>query len=82
MERIRRCGLCRESVSLGVGFKVSRVHAKPRVSLLLLLANQDVELSATSPAPCLPAFSQVSHLDEDRLNISEGEPTPIKYFVF
>jgi hypothetical protein len=39
-----------------VGFEVSYTQATLSVvhSLLLLSANQDVELSAPSPAPCLP----------------------------
>jgi hypothetical protein len=61
---IRRCGLVGGSVSLyGVGLKASYVQALPSVvhSLLLLLVDRDVELSASSPAPCLPACCHASH---------------------
>jgi hypothetical protein len=44
---------------MGVGFEVSYAQAKPSVAhkLLLLPSDQDVELSAPSPAPhsCLDA---------------------------
>lgn len=36
--KIRRCGPVGESVSLGVGFKVSKAHARPSVLLCLQLA--------------------------------------------
>jgi hypothetical protein len=42
-------------VSLRVGFEVSKVQARPSGSLFLLSADPDVELSASSPASCLPA---------------------------
>ena len=38
IKRIRRCGLVGGSVSLGVGFEISKAHAKPRVSLLMDLS--------------------------------------------
>ena len=38
-------------------------------SLLLLPADQDVELSAPSPAPCLPACRHVSLHDDNGLNL-------------
>jgi hypothetical protein len=43
-------------VSLGVGFDVLEAQARPSGSLFLPLlpVDLDVELSATSPAPCLP----------------------------
>ena len=43
----------RNCVTVGVGFEVSYAQAMPSVthSLLLLSADQDVELSAPSPAP-------------------------------
>jgi hypothetical protein len=52
-----------EEVSLGAGFKVLEAQARPSGSLALpadpadLTADPDVELSGTSPAPCLPAYS-------------------------
>jgi hypothetical protein len=41
---------------VGAGFEVSDTQAGPSVahSLLLLPVDQDVELSAPSPVPCLP----------------------------
>jgi hypothetical protein len=52
---IRRCGLDAESVSLGVGFGVSNAQARSSVLLFKSPSDLDVELSATFPAPCLPA---------------------------
>ena len=55
-ERIRGCALVGGSVSLGVGFKVSKDLARPSFSLFLPV-DQVVALS-TAPAPCaamLPA---------------------------
>jgi hypothetical protein len=37
--------------------------------LFLLPDNQDVEVSATSPAPCLPACHHASHCDNKELNL-------------
>jgi hypothetical protein len=61
---IRRCGLVGVGVALleevchyvGMGFEIFYVQATPRVarSLLLLPVDHAVELSAPSPAPCLP----------------------------
>jgi hypothetical protein len=45
---------------------------------LLLPADQDIELSAPSPAPCLPACYHASCLDDDGLNLWTCKPTPIK----
>jgi hypothetical protein len=53
-------------MSLWVGFEVSNAQAKPSVSLFLLSADQDVELSATlSPASCLSAYNHASHHDDN-----------------
>ena len=51
------------------GFEVLYAQATPSVthSLSLLLVNQDTELSAPSPAPCLPALLHVLH-DDNGLN--------------
>jgi hypothetical protein len=38
------------------------------LSLFLLTADLNVELSATSPAPCLPVFHHASRHDDNRLN--------------
>jgi hypothetical protein len=60
LRRIRRCGLLEVGglikgiMSLGVSFEVPKAQARPSVSsLLLLLTDPSVELSAISPAPCL-----------------------------
>ena len=48
----KKCGFVGD-VSLGAGFEVS--EAKPYIVVLFLLPiDQDVELSALSPVPCLP----------------------------
>ena len=38
---------------LGVGFEVTKTQARLSGSLFLLPVDLDVELSVTSPAPCL-----------------------------
>jgi hypothetical protein len=56
---IRRCGLFGGSVSLGSGLRSSSPGSVAH-SQFLLPVTPDVELSATSPAPCLPACCHVS----------------------
>lgn len=67
-ERIRVCDFVGGSVSLGMGFEVSEVQAKPSVSVFLLPAGLDVELSAPSPTPRLPAFYHASCHDDNGLD--------------
>jgi hypothetical protein len=45
IRRIRRYSLVGGSVSLQVGFKVSKAHARPILCLLAIHINQDVTLS-------------------------------------
>ena len=54
-----------------VGFGVSYAQVKPteRHSLPLLPVGQDTELSAPSPAPCLPASYRVSSHDDNGLSL-------------
>jgi hypothetical protein len=40
--------------------------------------DQDVNLSAPSPAPCHPGFCHVSCHDDNGLNLWNCKPTPIK----
>ena len=50
--------VCHSSVDFGV----SKTQPVPvSLSLFLLSADPDVELSATSPVPCLPACPHASH---------------------
>jgi len=52
--------LCwRKYVTRGVGFEVSEAQA---LSLCLLPEDQNKELPALSPAPCLPAHHHVSYM--------------------
>jgi hypothetical protein len=55
------CGLVEGSVSLGVGFEVSEAQARSRDFLFLLPVYLKVELSATSPGPCLPVSHHATH---------------------
>ena len=51
-----------------VGFEMSYVQATPSVSIHSLVpSDHDVELSAPSPAPCLPAAVMFLH-DDNELN--------------
>jgi hypothetical protein len=54
-----------------VGFEVIHAQAMHGVvhSLPLLPADQDVELSVPSLAPCLPACCHASHHDDNGLNL-------------
>jgi hypothetical protein len=57
---IRRCGLVGSVPVSG------RVLRSPMLKLPL---DEDVELSAPSPALCLPACCHASHHKDDRLNL-------------
>lgn len=59
--RIRKWALVGRSVSLKVGSEVSKAQVRPSVSLFLLPVDLDIELLATSPAPCLTACCHTSH---------------------
>jgi hypothetical protein len=56
---------------LGAGFESFSAQAMPSVahSLILLPADEDVELSVPSPAPCLPACCHASYHDDNELNL-------------
>ena len=56
-------------VSVGMVFEVSNAQARPLVTLFLLPADLDVELSDTSPAPSLLAYHHASHHDNNGLNL-------------
>ena len=68
-ERIRMCGLVGGSVSMVEECEALKAYAKPRVSLFFLPIDQVGELSALSPAPCLPSCCHASHHDDNRLNL-------------
>jgi hypothetical protein len=59
----------KKCVIMGSGFEVSYAQAMPSMTHSLLLAvDLDVELSAPSPAPCLPAHCHASCHDDNGLN--------------
>lgn len=69
-ERIDTCGLVRGGVSLGgedgMGFEVSEAQVRASGSLSPLpAADPDLDLLASSPAPCCHA----SHHGNNRLNL-------------
>lgn len=55
----RSCGLVGGNMPLGVDFEVSKSQDKPSISLYLLHADLDLELSTMSPASYLPACCHV-----------------------
>lgn len=61
------------------GFKSSS-HAQYH-SLFLMPANLDVECPVTSPAPCLSTCNYASHHDNNRLNLWNRKPAPMKCFT-
>ena len=63
----------------GVDFEVSDAQARPSVALTLP-ADQDVELSATCPAPCLSMWYHAFHHDNTELIIKNYKQAPIKCF--
>ena len=56
---------------MGTGFEVPYAQAALSVedSPLLLPVDQDVELSAPSPVPCLPACCHASRHNDNGLNL-------------
>jgi hypothetical protein len=62
-----------------------RVHLspirKPMPRKQLLPTDQNVETSAPSSAPHLPAYCHASCYDDKELNLWNCKPTPIKCFV-
>ncbi|EDL18447.1 mCG147608 [Mus musculus] len=66
-ERTKRCGLVGGSVSLGVDPEVPKPIPSLE-ALFLLSADSDIQLLATSPAPCLPACHPDLHLHENGLS--------------
>jgi hypothetical protein len=60
-EKMRRCVLSGGKLSQEVEFGISEAHARPRVYFFLLPVDPDVELLATSPAPCLPVCHYASY---------------------
>ena len=56
-------------MSLEMGLGVSSAQARPSGTLFLLPAHLDVELSATSPAPCLLVFCHASNHDDNGRNL-------------
>jgi hypothetical protein len=81
-DTIRRCGLVGENVSLRIGFEVSDAQAMLNViSFISLSADQDVKLSAPSPAPCLPICYHVSSHDNG-LNLRTLSQTQLNVFLY
>lgn len=70
-ERIRGYGLVEGSMSLRMGFEVSKAQARLDGSLFLLSKDPDVKLSATCPARCLSACHHASCHSGDGLDLSE-----------
>jgi hypothetical protein len=53
-ERMRKCGLVGECMSLELGTEVSKPQARISVALFLLSGDLEVKLSAPSATPGLP----------------------------
>ena len=80
--RTRRGGHVGGTASLEGGLRFSKTQVISHGSLLLLPVDSDVELSALSLALCLPAYCHVTHHDDNRLNLWNCKPAPIKCFLF
>ena len=61
--------LLEDYVTVGAGFEVFCAQATPSVTQSPAVFSQDVELSATSPAPCLAACCHAPHYDDNGLNL-------------
>lgn len=74
--RFQHCGLSENSpLKLTVSGTIRRCG-----NFFLLPALPDVELSATSPAPCLPAGCHPLCHGDNGLNLSNCRPAPVKHF--
>ena len=71
LEKDWGCGLVGGSMSLRVGFEVSKAQASPRVSLSLfqLPVDLDIELTAIFLTPCLPLCHHGPHHNDDGPNL-------------
>ena len=69
-------------MSLCMGFEVSEAQVRPSVAriLFLLPADSDVELSATSPAPCLPVCHHAFHHDNNELSLWTVRQPQLNFF--
>jgi hypothetical protein len=79
IRRIRRHSLVGGNVSLGVGFEVSKAHAKPRVSLPLdenVALNYFSSTMSAKPAAMLPTMMIMDYISE-----TLSKP-PVKCFLF
>ena len=56
-------------MSLGMGFEVSEAQARSSGSPSACPIYLNVELSTTSPVPCLPARHHASCYDDNELNL-------------
>ena len=76
IRRIRRYGLVVESVSLRVGFEVSKTHARH------ILCHSAYELGyKTSLSPFLPTYCCGPHHDNDRLTSETVSKPLMKCFL-
>lgn len=61
--------LIEEVCNSGLGFEVSKTQDRLSSFLFRLPEDKDLELSATSPTPCLPAYHHAPHHDDNGLNL-------------
>ena len=79
IRRIRKCDFVVESVSLEVGFEISKAQL---VSLFLLSVDRVMDFSATSVSSCLPAWHYVLHHDDNGLTSETKHKLSFKCFLF
>lgn len=68
-------------MSLVVGYEVSKPLTGPGISLFLLPVDPDEELSASLPAPYLPAYCHASQHAENELHTSAIVYYPKSYIL-
>ena len=83
LEGLGGMALLEEVLYLGWALRFQNPMPGPvSLSLFLLPVDQDKELSATSPAPCVPAACPVPCQDDYGLNRWNYKPALIKCFPF
>ena len=69
-------------VTMETDFEVLYAQARPSNSLLLLPPNQDVKISCSSLASCLPECYHIFYYDNNRLNIQNCKLAQLNIFLY
>lgn len=78
---LQYCGHVGGSISLGMGFRISNVQARPNVLLFLLSTDLDIKFSVTTPSRFLPVCHHASCHAKNELNLWNCKRTLVKCFL-